>query len=227
MDADGQAERLGLLVDREEVGVVQGLVALDTTEEDAARAVLLAEAQLTDRSVDVAERGDDDVADAVFGLRPDVREEAVVGLAQLDLVGGVVGEVREEERGVDDLRVHVGGLHALEAHREVEQFARLPVGAVTHVLLHGGGDEEVAAPSGRTRVDLAVYEPHVVHAAVERVLRHLDNDGAPLVPVRVQKVPHLRWFCNVRVCVEYVSHPGPPRFLSDLWLTGRVCSPAA
>jgi hypothetical protein len=38
VNADRQTERLGLLVDREEVGVVQSPVAFDPAEEDAAGA---------------------------------------------------------------------------------------------------------------------------------------------------------------------------------------------
>jgi hypothetical protein len=44
VDADGQVEGFSLLVDREEVGIVQRPIPLNAAEEDATRAVLLAEA---------------------------------------------------------------------------------------------------------------------------------------------------------------------------------------
>ena len=123
VDADGQVERLGLFVDREEVGVAGALAVLESALEHAARAVLLGPAQVLDRGVDVEQREHRCPPQASVGLRALLGDVLPVAPGQRDIGLGVVGEVAKEDRGEDDVDVHAALVHVPQTSAHVEQLA--------------------------------------------------------------------------------------------------------
>ena len=94
--ADGQVQGLSLPIDRKEVGVVQGPVPLDPAKEDAARAVLTSELDLSEGRIDIAQRWNDDPLDPSLGLGPHVGHESVISLAESGLQSRIMGHKGEE-----------------------------------------------------------------------------------------------------------------------------------
>ena len=210
VDANGQVVGLGLFIDREKVGVVQGAVPLNAPEEESRCAVGGAKLDLLHGGLDVPQGRNECPVDPARALGANLRHVAVVGLAKGDFQVRVVGEVGQKQRGKDDLRFRPKPVHLGNPGVQVRHVPRAYVRHFLDKGLLNRRDEEGAAPPRRAGKDMAVDKPHMVGLAVDRVGRHLHNHRPAGVKLRVQLVPHSRGFRNVRVGVIDSWHGVPP-----------------
>ena len=116
MEADGHVQPLGLLVQREEVRVGAPLVRFQIALlQDAARAVVLGETQLLQRSLDVAGGRYAYPAQPTVRLCAAVCKPPVVAARDCELRLRRVRRLHEEERRIDDLRLRAQFVHVAQA----------------------------------------------------------------------------------------------------------------
>src|SRR5262245_17102688 len=209
VDADGHVEARRLPVDGEEVRIVERAVALDASEENADGAVFLRDVDLLDGRVDRPERWHRDPAQTSLRGFPDAGHEAVVGAAERDLEPGVVGDVGEEERGIDHLGVYAHRVHGLEPSFDVGELTGANVGCGLELAWLGRRPQEESTLAGRPGKDVAVDQPEAP-SPVDRVPWPREDNRTSRVHRRVEEVPDRRRFEDVGVGIDRTEHLRSP-----------------
>src|SRR4030095_2879913 len=101
--ADRQILFLRFFVDWKQIGMVQGVLILDTAKENSDSTILFSEANLIDGFFDRMQGQYYRPLDLVRCRGPRRREKSVVGAAERELQAGIFGVVDQEQRRIDDL----------------------------------------------------------------------------------------------------------------------------
>src|SRR5262245_49784191 len=105
--ADRQILFLRFFVDWKYVGMIQGVLILDTAKENSDSTILFSEANLIDGFFDRMQGQYYHPLDLVRRRGPRRREKSVVGAAERELQAGIFGVVDQEQGRVDDLHRRV------------------------------------------------------------------------------------------------------------------------
>ena len=209
VDADGQVQSLGLLVDREEVRLRQRAVLLDALEEHPTRPILLAEVHLLDTLVEVAQRRNNDPPHTSTGAGARVGHEPVVAPRQRHLQFHVMRQKPDKQRGIDDLHVDAHVRRVVQACVDVGHRALVPRGRVAYLVFDGRRRQRLPALARRVRHEMAVDDPEVADCPVIRIGAG-DQLGLAVRHLLVEEVPDALRLDHVRVSVDHRCHPTPP-----------------
>ncbi len=132
---------------------------------------------LLNRCIHAMQRQDGDPAQAAVCLGEDLGEIAIVCGAERALQDGVVGDVNQKQRRVNDLDGHTGFVHVGEAHLDVGDLARgaQDIAPPCLAFRRRRSDQAEAAFARGFGKDVAVDQPHDIEVAVLGVFRRGDH----------------------------------------------------
>src|SRR5215510_8058197 len=208
VNTDGQISVHRRLIHREEIRIVQSVVAFDTAKKNSRGTVPFRAFDFLHGLFDRSQGRNNHPAQTIFTVSAGATHKAVVGATQRDVQLGVVRKIDQEQGRVHDLSLDAEPVHIGKSGGYIGDLST----ANTNVIARGldlrfrRSDQAEAALTDWFRKDISVDQPERVPILVERVIGHRDQDGSAMTHVGVYQVPHAWGFSDMGIRINYTLH---------------------